>query len=399
MVNILLISQLVFCKTEWLIKTSSKSDINFFKDCHTILLNPNLGSDIFKLKCDNALAMIKISPLRNLLFEKELSWQVFSMNDLSRKEINDPLAIDQWSLEQLAVKWFWDTQSNENSRVKVAIIDTGIDYNHEDLLVNIEINKNEIPDNQVDDDKNGYVDDVYGWNSSENTNDPFDMYTHGTHVSGIIGATSTNEIGITGLNRNVGIIPIRFVGLNGGGSTESAIRAFDYAVIRGAKVINLSWGGANDSPILKEIINRCREKGILIVAAAGNESTDNDKVPTYPASFNLDNIISVAAINLRGELSSFSNWGKRAVHVAAPGESILSTIKGNKYGFSDGTSMATPHISAIATLLWSKNENWNYIQVRDNILKNCSVTQSLKDKIACNGYFRFNVKTSSLVTK
>ncbi|GIL16714.1 MAG: hypothetical protein BroJett040_04650 [Oligoflexia bacterium] len=376
-------------QTDFLVKAAEKKAIQNLKGCTSQVINPHLGGDILKVRCENTYSLMGLSPLENLQFEEETVWRTFQFETFRLSELNDPMANDQWALDTLRINEFWNKQSRGSDQVKVAVIDTGIDYEHEDLAANIGINTKEIPNNKIDDDKNGYVDDVYGWNSYDNNNFAMDTYRHGTHVSGIIGAKPGNGIGVAGLNWNVALIPIRFIGANGGGSTESAIRAFDYAVARGAKIVNASWGGAKDSPLLKETIARCRDKGVLVIAAAGNDTADNDKVPTYPASFDLDNIISVAATDLHEDLAYFTNWGKKTVHVAAPGASILSTINEKKYGYLDGTSMAAPHITGVVALLWAKNPQWSYQQIRSYILKNCVQVPAWKDQIGCGGYFRF----------
>lgn len=374
---------------EWLIKTSQKKHIEKLSSCETMVLNPHLGGDILKVKCSNTWALNSLSPLADIQFETESTWTPLTTLKTQPAMLNDPLINDQWALDQINIWPFWDEQTQGQTHAKVAIIDTGVDFEHEDLRGQILINDGEIPNNQQDDDQNGYVDDVYGWNSFDNNGNVKDIFDHGTHVAGIIGAKPGNSVGIAGMNWNISLIPVRFIGANGGGSTEGAIRAFDYAVARGAQIINASWGGPRSSPLLQETIARCREKGILLVAAAGNESVDNDTTPTYPANFDLDNIISVAATDLHGNIADFSNWGKKTVHIAAPGQSILSTISGNKYGYNNGTSMATPHIAGAAALIWAQNPSWSYQEVRRALLQSCSSTPELAGKVQCGGFFSF----------
>lgn len=358
--------------------------------CKTEVLNPNLGADLLAVECperDRALFKSSLKDGGIAAIERNAVWTLPASAEA--EEPTDELMHDQWALDAMNVRSFWENESRGDARVIVALIDSGVDYTHEDLQSALAVNAGEIPGNYLDDDGNGYVDDVYGWDSYQKSGDVMDVFNHGTHVAGIIGATVNNRIGIAGLNWNVSIVPVKMFGPRGEATTEGAIRALDYAVSRGARIINISWGGSKSSPLLKEAFERCREKGILFVAAAGNESADNDKVPTYPASFGIDNIISVAAVSLHDELSWFSNWGLTSVHVAAPGESILSTMKNHRYGFKEGSSMAVPHIVGAAALLWSAHPDWTYTQVRDYILSHCKPLPTLKDKVACQGYFRF----------
>ena len=360
----------------WLVKTSEKKIHN----CSYDLLNPNLGADIYAVNCSKSQNFLNA--------EKNNNWKLFTRPNKTAIEVKDPMFNDQWGLGLININSFWKNQTTGDRRIKVAVIDSGLNYRHEDLQVNLDINTNEIPNNGIDDDGNGYIDDYFGWNAADNSSDPMDDFDHGTHVSGIIGASSNNDIGIAGMNWNVSLIPVRFVDNHAGGRTEAAIRAIDYSVARGAKIVNMSWGGTTRSPLLEEIIKRCREKGVLFIAAAGNEAKNNDDTPTWPASFPLDNIISVAAINLHKELAWFSNWGK-SVHIAAPGESILSTTGENRYGFKDGTSMAAPHITGAAALIWSSHPNWNYLEVKNYILNHCVTDRLTKIPVLCQGYFSF----------
>lgn len=352
----------------------SKSLPRSLSGCESKLLNPNSGKDMYRVTC-SSLQTLAISPLANI--EKNSKWNIFGTTG------TDPLRSDQWGLDLMHVR---SNSSTVQTKIKVAVIDTGVDFHHEDLAPQISVNINEIEDNGLDDDKNGYIDDVFGWNALDSDNNPNDFHHHGTHVAGIIGARTGNDLGIEGASNNLEIIPIRFIGQDGG-TTESAIIAFDYAIARGAKIVNASWGGGSDSPLLKKVFERSRDLGILVIAASGNDTENNDELPTYPASFELDNIISVAATDLKGELASFSNWGPKTVDIAAPGESILSTLPRNRYGFLEGTSMATPYIVGVAAEIWSQNPEWNYQQVREFLLGHCVTTETLKSTVACGGYF------------
>lgn len=368
----LILSHNVLGASSGLVKINSKNKHLLSPHCMKEVLNPYLGGDIFYVECAEALS---------LSHETNQSWHLATTND--------PEASDQWALEAQSIFKWWEQGMVGSTEMKVAIIDSGVNVNHEDFDPLLFVNANEINNNGVDDDRNGYVDDYFGWNAVENNTALHDPFNHGNGIVGIIGAKSNNSMGITGLNWKVKIIPIKFFGINSGGTTDIAIKAIDYAVARGAKVINLSWGGYNDSPLLKEVMDRCRKLGILFVAASGNESNDNDIKPFYPASFELDNIISVGSINFHKDISDFSNFGKKTVHVLAPGESILTTISTTRYGYQKGTSFAAPQITGVAALVWAQHPHWSYLEVKNFIMQKCVQSEHLKEKALCGGYFSF----------
>ncbi|NLA25752.1 MAG: S8 family serine peptidase, partial [Bacteroidales bacterium] len=215
--------------------------------------------------------------------------------------------------------WSLTTGSRD---VIIAVIDSGVMYTHPDLAANIWENPGEIPGNGIDDDGNGYIDDVYGWDFYDDDNDPDDLTGHGTHCAGTIAAVGDNAVGIAGVMWDAKIMPLRFLGPDGKGYTADAIRAIRYATDMGADIISCSWGGGNYSQALKDAID---ETPALVVCAAGNDALDNDLNPEYPSSYDCENIIAVAASNSAEDLASFSNFGATSVDVAAPGESILST--------------------------------------------------------------------------
>jgi len=268
----------------------------------------------------------------------------------------------------------WDLQTGSNN-VVIAVIDTGVDYTHEDLSSNMWTNPNEIPNNGIDDDGNGFIDDVLGWNFANNTNDPFDDYGHGTHVAGTIGAVGNNNIGVAGVNWNVKIMPIKFLGSSGSGTTAGAISSVQYTTLMGANIMSNSWGGGGFSQALKDAISAANDKGILFVAAAGNDYSDNDVSPFYPASYDVPNVVAVAATDYNDLIAVFSNYGATSVHLGAPGVDIYSTVpKGtcilcdpSGYTYLSGTSMATPHVAGVVALIKSANKKLTPAQVR-NIL-------------------------------
>lgn len=265
--------------------------------------------------------------------------------------------------------------------VVVAMIDTGIDYTHPDLAAHIWKNPTEISGNGIDDDNNGYVDDTMGWDFVNGDNDPYDDHYHGTHVSGIV-------LGFQDPIRPIiKIMPLKFLSHMGFGSTGDAIRAIDYAVKNGAKVLNNSWGGGNFSQALRDAIISSYYANRIFVVAAGNNAVNIDQFVSYPPSYLVPNIISVAALDHLSNLAWFSNWGPRAVHIGAPGVSIRSSVPKEQcetspcYGYLSGTSMAAPYVSGVTALMLCENPDLMHLQVK-NILMETSVSNaSLEGKI------------------
>jgi subtilisin family serine protease len=282
---------------------------------------------------------------------------------------NDPLFGQLWGMAKINAPAAWDVTFG-SANVVVGDIDTGIDYNHPDLAANAWVNPGEIPANGIDDDGNGYKDDVHGWDWANNDSDPFDDHFHGTHTAGTIGAKGNNSVGVVGVNWDVRIAGLKFLSAQGSGSTSNAILALKYAVAKGMRVTNNSWGGGGYSQGLYDAIAAARDAGSLFIAAAGNNSFDNDFFPFYPASYDLDNLIAVAATTDTDDLASFSNYGATSVDLGAPGYGVLSTVPGG-YDTYSGTSMATPHVSGAAALLLAVHPEWTYAQVRDRIF--CTV--------------------------
>jgi subtilisin family serine protease len=234
--------------------------------------------------------------------------------------------------------------------VIVAVIDSGIDLNHPDLAPAIWTNPNEVAGNGIDDDGNGYIDDIHGWNFINDTGNVQDDLGHGTHVSGTIGAVGNNGIGVVGVASGVTIMPLKFIGSDGDGAIDDAVKAIYYAVNHGARVINASWGGSNYSPMLDTAIRYASAHDVVFVTASGNEGTNNDQSKGYPAAERLPNVLSVAAVDSMGRLAPFSNYGVNTVDLAAPGVKIRSTIPGG-YDTYTGTSMASPHVTGVVALL------------------------------------------------
>ncbi len=262
----------------------------------------------------------------------------------------------------------WDVFTG-SSDVIVVIIDTGSDYTHPDLAANMWVNPGEIPDNGIDDDGNGFVDDVRGWDFYNNDNDPMDDNGHGTHVAGTIGAVGNNGVGVVGVNWTVKMMPVKFLSAAGSGYTSGAIQSIQYALtIPGIKVMSNSWGGGGYSEALRDAIQQAYDAGVLFVCAAGNSSANTDVSPHYPSCYDVPNVVSVAATDHNDELASFSNWGPTTVDLGAPGVSIVSTFPGASYGSLSGTSMATPHVSGVAALIWGRFPGMTVDQVKALIL-------------------------------
>jgi subtilisin family serine protease len=243
----------------------------------------------------------------------------------------------------------WDVSIGEG--VIVAVIDTGIDAGHPDLAPNLWVNEGEIPGNGIDDDGNGYVDDIHGWDFVRNDGDPDDQDGHGTHVAGTVAARGDDGYGVVGTAFGARVMTLKFLEGRWGGSTYDAAAAIHYAVNEGAHVINASWSGPGYSTMLRNAINYARSRGVVFVAASGNEGRNNDRVSTYPANYDLANVISVGATDRRDRLASFSNYGSTQVDLAAPGEDIVSTVPGPDWAYMSGTSMAAPCVSGVAALL------------------------------------------------
>ncbi|MCU7938827.1 MAG: S8 family serine peptidase [gamma proteobacterium symbiont of Bathyaustriella thionipta] len=281
----------------------------------------------------------------------------------------------------IAAEAAW-TMSTGNPDFVIAVIDSGVEYTHEDLAANIWLNSGEIPDNGVDDDDNGYIDDIYGWDFFSNDNDPMDKF-HGTHVAGTICAEANNGIGVSGVAWQCKIMALRFIGPDGG-FTDDAIAALNYAVDMGVKLSNNSWGGGGYSQSLYDAIENAGMNGHLFVAAAGNDGENTDAIPHYPSAYNLDNIISVAAIDNQDQLAGFSNYGANSVDVGAPGVNIASTML-SVYYWGSGTSMAAPHVTGIAALLYDSHPDWTPLQVRDRIYNTVRPIDALNGITTTNG--------------
>jgi thermitase len=311
---------------------------------------------------------------------------------------NDPLFKEQWALSNngqnggkanadLAALKAW-MKSRGSEDVVVAVLDTGVDFTHPDLVSNIWFRPDGVP--QYKDDELGTFNDERGFNAADNQSDPMDDNGHGTHCAGIIGAEGDNDQGIVGINWKVQIMPLKFLGRGGFGTMKDAIEAINYAIDRkrngvNVRIISASWGSTAYSKALEEAIRAAGEEGILFVAAAGNNGTSNDKSPHYPSNYALPNVISVAALDRNDQLASFSNFGAKTVHIAAPGKEILSTWLNDDYREASGTSMATPYVSGVGALILSKDANLSVEKLREKLLKSVDKIDSLNGKIENGG--------------
>lgn len=311
---------------------------------------------------------------------------------------NDPQFADQWALSNdgknggkanadIAALKAW-SRTKGSKDIVVAVLDTGVDYTHKDLVANMWIRPENLP--QYTDDELGSFDDQYGFDANSNAADPMDDNGHGTHCAGIIGAEGDNDEGIAGINWNVKIMPLKFLSRGGFGTTKNAIEAINYAIDRkkngvNIRVINASWGSTQKSKALEDAIRAAGDAGILFVAAAGNSSTDNDKRAHYPSNYNLPNVISVAALDRSDLMATFSNFGAKTVHIAAPGRDILSTWLNDEYREASGTSMAAPQVSGVAALILANEPKLSMPKLRERILKSVDPIDTLLGKIAGGG--------------
>lgn len=315
---------------------------------------------------------------------------------------NDPSFGSQWDMAKIGAPTAWNKTAGSNS-VVVAVIDTGVDYTHPDLAANMWRNPGEIPGNGIDDDGDGYIDDVYGIDAANFDSDPMDDEDHGTHCAGSIGAVGNNGVGISGVNWNVKIMALKFMDNTGSGYLSDAITCLNYVTMMKNRGVNIvatsnSWGGGGFSQALKNAFDAVSNAGILSAVAAGNESTDNDTAPSpsYPASFTTSGIISVAASDSSDNKPSWSNYGATSVDLAAPGVSILSTIRGG-YATYSGTSMATPHVAGAIALLVAYSGSSSPAQIKAALLSSVDVLPQWQGKVLSNGRLNLAKALDALV--
>src|SRR5215213_4651237 len=310
----------------------------------------------------------------------------------------DPKFDDQWALANsgqrggkqgadISAMLAWATTTGSD-KVVVAVLDSGVDYTHEDLAPNMWKRPANI--DAYHDEELGTVEDENGFNAVDNASDPMDENGHGTHCAGIIGAEGGNDVGITGVNWKVRIMPLKFMNAGGFGTTKDAVEAINYVIDRkkagvNVRIISASWGSTQKSRALEDVIRKAYENDILFVAASGNANTNNDRSPHFPSSYNVPNVISVAALDRNDQLASFSNYGVKSVAIAAPGVDILSTWLGNAYEEKSGTSMATPVVAGVAALVVAENPRISVDDLRKRIMASSDPIVALKGKTVAGG--------------
>ena len=279
--------------------------------------------------------------------------------------------------------WSKTVGSRSNGPI-IAVLDTGIDADHPDLAANLWTNPGEIPGNGKDDDGNGVVDDVHGYNAYYQNGDPDDKDGHGTHCAGTIGAVGNNGIGVVGVNWEARIMPIKIFNNKEKPrtSTSAVLRGISYAGRHGARVTSNSWGGGGRSRSTERAFQKSKA---FHVFAAGNDTKDNDEHSHYPSNYDVSNGVAVASIDRSGGLSSFSNFGRQTVDLAAPGSSIYSTVPDDSYGYKSGTSMATPHVSGVAGLMLTMNPNLTNEEIREGLLNSVEASSDLEGKVLTGG--------------
>ncbi len=364
---IILVASLCFCSgslsaKEYIVKLKSdiaKCDLDNFNASSNLPFKvKDVEEDLRMIKVDAAKFLSDVDAVSELTNQFDAEYVVENVLLHAFANPNDPKRSQQWALDVIKANDAWDISWGSHEIV-VAVIDTGIDLSHEDLQANKWVNSKEVAGNGVDDDNNGYVDDINGWDFKDNDKTPNDETGaqnpgHGTHCAGIIGAACNNSVGVCGISPTVSLMALRFLGSDGSGDLFASVKAIEYAAKNGAHVISASWGAtipqSGAQPII-DAIKAAEEKGVIFVAAAGNDGKSNDKAGVFPANAQTPNMISVAASNSSDQKPAWSNYGRK-VDIASPGENILSTIPGS-YKELSGTSMATPLVSGLIALMKS----------------------------------------------
>ena len=295
---------------------------------------------------------------------------------------NDPMYGDLYGMDQINAPQAWDDHVGDQEFI-IAVIDTGVDYNHQDLAANMWTNPGEIPGNGQDDDGNGYVDDVHGYDFSNYDSDPMDGNGHGTHCSGTIGGVGNNGIGVAGVNWRCRIVAAQFLSAGGSGSNQGAIDAIEYCAINEFKVSNNSWGGGGFSQAMFDVIQAAGDQyGHIFVAAAGNGGSYG---ASYPGAYSCSNIICVAATDVNENMASFSQYHPIEVDLGAPGVDVLSSTPGNNYAYYSGTSMATPHVAGGVGFIYAIVGGTSSAEVKGIILSSTRPISSLQGNCATGG--------------
>jgi thermitase len=298
----------------------------------------------------------------------------------SRGAPSDPLFGRQWALRSARVRGAW--QFTVGGEVPVAVLDSGIDFSNPDLAGNLWTNGAEVPDNRVDDDRNGFVDDVHGADTVNGDGDPADGLGHGTAVASVIGARGDNGFGISGVAWNVRLMPVKVLHDHGWGTTAGMITGLRYALANGARIVNMSLNGPESSLALDEAIRQAEAQGVLVVTSAGNDHANRDRVASYPASVRSRAVITVAAADRTGALGYASAYGRDSVDIAAPGEDVLTSELGGRYARRSGTSFAAAYVTGSAALLASARPGASGSKLRDALVRSARRGGDVDDAIA-----------------
>lgn len=363
---------------------------------------PNFGGDLILVEAETA---AQIEPTIKSLTENpavqyaepDLEFELdIAKSDKTRRASEDSQTKDPddlksslWGLDNsrdtdIDAPEAWVKTTGSRTGPIIAVLDTGVDLEHPDLVDNLWTNKGEIPGNGKDDDGNGVVDDVHGFNAYYDNGDPTDTDDHGTHCAGTIGAVGNNGKGVVGVNWQTQIMPIKIFNNDEKPRTSRSaiLRGISYATQNGARITSNSWGGGGFSFSIRRAFSN---SSAFHVMAAGNDSQDNDEKSYYPANYDMDNSISVASIDRWGDLSSFSNYGKKEVDLAAPGSSIYSTVRDGRYAYLSGTSMATPHVSGVAGLALTVNPELTNSEIKEILMAGVDKSDKLTDKVVSGG--------------
>ncbi|MEM7645570.1 MAG: S8 family peptidase, partial [Pseudomonadota bacterium] len=377
-------------RSEYLIKVDeSRVSQNFKKKLNSESRSLGFGWYKVGLSQNQARSLKKDRSILNIAKNHKLKMLALP-NDYKSNQwaFKNPLGFD------MNAEKAWDLVTDSKD-VVIGVVDSGISHSHRDLFENIWVNEAELKGQKgVDDDGNGYVDDVRGYNFAVGSSDSSDRRGHGSLVSGLIGAIGDNGYGITGISWKTSMMSLNmFPNFWGDATLESSIKALNYAIDNGAQIINASWGQADDDlvpadgfKILEETIERAEQKGILFVAAAGNSNADNDVKGMIPATLDYPNIVSVGAMNRKGEKWAKSNYGKNNVHVMAPGAEIITTSHQGGTKMTSGTSLSAPIITGLAALMWSYNPDLTYAEVKQALIDSCTPNAALEDYSQCGGH-------------
>ena len=402
-------------KGQLIIKVKDKKDLNAkFELKWKVNIEKKLMDDMVLVSFDDTKTTIE-KMMRNLNLSEAIYFtepnyirttssfkQKLEPSPTQQQEPSPTLPPSQWALTNTLTQSAWSITKGSPDLI-VGVIDTGIDYTNPDLINSIYKNPNELPGDNIDNDLNGYIDDTSGYDFANNDSDTMDadFEGHGTHVSGII-AASNNDFGVTGVAPEVKILPLKVANDEDGNIlTSSVAEALNYGKEMGIEIFNCSYGGGDSDPAEYAVLKNYPEA--LFICAAGNGDTetglpnDTDITSYYPADYDLDNIISVASISETNELSSFSNYGKITVDLAAPGEDIYSTVK-DAYGYLDGTSMAAPFVTGAVSLMKSINPNMTVLKVKEKLLASVTPLDTLTDKMATGGKLNVSEAVSSART-